>query len=47
MVLNEGKIHEIGKHEQLMKSNGIYQSFIELQVRGYPLLLLEVIHVSG
>lgn len=34
-VLNEGEISESGKHEELMKKNGLYSSLFNMQVKGY------------
>jgi len=34
MVLDDGKIAEIGSHEQLMANNGIYKSVYDLQMSG-------------
>ena len=31
LVINEGKIAEQGKHEELIKENGIYSKLIKLQ----------------
>ena len=34
ILLDEGKIHAVGTHEELLKTNAIYQEIYESQVRG-------------
>jgi ATP-binding cassette subfamily B protein len=35
MVLRDGKIHEIGSHEELIAANGLYAELFNLQAAGY------------
>ncbi|MEJ2006418.1 MAG: ABC transporter ATP-binding protein, partial [Cyclobacteriaceae bacterium] len=35
LVLKNGRIDEIGTHEELMKSGGLYSELFELQAAGY------------
>lgn len=35
IVIDQGRIAEIGNHEDLMKNNGVYKKLVDLQVRGY------------
>lgn len=35
VVLEEGKVIEVGSHEQLLSQNGHYAELYELQARGY------------